>query len=157
MEINTKAPVIVSQEITVHSSPEQVWKILTDIKSWNTWFRYIQKPQLEKKKQPLAEGSLFRWQLRSLALTSTITGFFPPHRLSWRSKGSGTRSVTVWSLQAVESGTLVRCEQSIEGLMVLLFKAQTLTAMQDVTDRWLFSLKETLNPLKRPVTAITKT
>jgi len=153
MEINPRAPVVISRETVVPFSPGQIWNLLTDIKAWNTWFRYVQKPSLAKKKEPLAQGSQFRWQLRTLALISTITAFDSPRSLGWKSKGSGTRAITLWTFEPVESGTLVRIEHSMQGLMVLMFKDRTLTAMEDVIENWLTSLRQALqNQSKHPET-----
>jgi len=101
-------------------------------------------PGLARKKQPLGLKSGFRWQLRSLALTSEITRFDKPAMLAWKSKGSGIRAITVWTFVPDTEGTLVRCEQSVQGLMVYVWKQRTTLAMQDTLDRWLEALKAAL-------------
>jgi uncharacterized protein YndB with AHSA1/START domain len=138
MEINLKAPVVVKKEMFIRSSPSLVWAILADVKSWHEWLYDVGKIEIKK---PLEIGSHFRWSTLSLAMISTIQDLVPNKRISWTSKGSGMRSTQTWVLTPKEDGTLVVSEQSMQGLLVGLFKDRTKDAVEQAITAWLKSLK----------------
>jgi hypothetical protein len=138
MEINLEAPVVVKQEIFIRSSPSLVWAIMADIKSWHKWLYDVGKIELKK---PLEVGSRFRWSTLSLAMISTIQDLVPNQRIAWTSKGSGMRSAQTWVLTPKEEGTLVVSEQSMQGLLVRLFKDRTKDAVEQAMAAWLNNLK----------------
>ncbi len=56
--IQENAPVKASLEITINASPEKVWGLLTDVKSWPKWQRDITKAEIFG---PLQSGTNFSW------------------------------------------------------------------------------------------------
>ena len=139
MEINAKAPVVTRDEIMISAPIETIWEIQTNVDAWPTW-----QPDVDvaESDEPLAPGSVFRWQTAGLDITSTVEEVDAPHRIAWGGPASGIVAVHVWTLEEQDGGVLVHTEESWEGEPVT---AQT-EALQGALDA---SLRAWLENLKR--------
>ena len=89
MNIDENAPVITRNEILIDAPLESVWGLHTDISSWSEWLPDIDASTIE---EPLAVGTVFRWQTYGLRIESTIQEIDPPRRIVWSGPATRGRS-----------------------------------------------------------------
>jgi hypothetical protein len=113
------APVAGEAELEIAAPIEIVWNVLSAIDQWPTWNPDVRSASLEG---PLAEGSVFRWKAGPGTITSTIQRLEPPRLIAWTGKTFGIRAFHVWRLEEGEGRTLVRTEESYDGLVARIFR-----------------------------------
>ena len=136
--IDADAPVVSRAEIEIDAPPEQVWAVLTAFDQWPTWNPDVKAMSAQ---QPVAVGSTFRWKAGPGTVTSTIQRLEPPLLIAWSGRTMGIRAVDVFRLDARGGTTLVRQEESWNGLVARLFRKR----LQRTLDR---SLESGLRNLK---------
>jgi hypothetical protein len=94
----------------------------------------------------VAPGTVFRWKAGRGTITSTIQEVAPPRQIAWTGKTLGIKAIHVWHLEPRNGRTLVRTEESFEGLVARLFRGP----VQKTLDR---SLADGLRYLKEEVEA----
>jgi hypothetical protein len=109
-QIQENAAVKASSEITIHSSPENVWHILTDIDNWTKWQATISA----KINGPLESGTAFEWTSGGTQIKSRIALARPVTQLAWTGTAYRARAIHVWKMQPLPGGaTLVKTTESI--------------------------------------------
>jgi carbon monoxide dehydrogenase subunit G len=120
-EINARAPVVASSEIEVAATPEAAWAVLTEIERWPSWNPAITSVSFEGA---LDEGSEFRWKAGPGTIRSTIRDLDAPWRIAWTGTSLGIKAIHVHTLERSDGGTLVRSEESYDGLVARLFRGK---------------------------------
>jgi hypothetical protein len=120
-EINGQAPVVGTCEITIAAAPEAAWAVLTAIEEWPSWNPAITSVSFEGA---LDEGSKFRWKAGPGTIRSTIRDLDAPWRIAWTGTSFGIKAIHVHTLERLNGGTLVRTEESYDGLVARLFRAR---------------------------------
>ncbi|MDQ2984212.1 MAG: SRPBCC family protein [Actinomycetota bacterium] len=138
VEINEKAPVKCAGEIEIAAPPEIVWDVLTAINDWPSWNPHVKSASLQGGLEP---GSEFRWKAGPSKIVSTLQQVEPPRLLAWTGKTMGIKAVHVWRLEPRNGSTLVRAEESFDGLLARVLRAP----LQKMLDK---SLQEGLQHLK---------
>jgi hypothetical protein len=138
MELKANAPAVARGEIEVAAAPEIVWGVLTDIGGWPAWNPDVKSASLEG---PLAPGTQFRWKAGPGTITSTLQQVEPPHLIGWTGKTTGIDAVHVYLLEARGDSTLVRSEESWDGLLVRLLRRPLTRTLQKGIDSGLGHLK----------------
>ena len=118
VDIDTEARVVGSSEIEVAAAPEVVWAVLTEIERWPSWNPAVKSVSFEGG---LDEGSEFRWKAGPGTITSTIRDVDAPRRIAWTGTSFGIKAIHVHTLEPRNGGTLVKTEESYDGLVVRLF------------------------------------
>jgi hypothetical protein len=72
--------------------------------------------------EPIVVGSVFRWKAGPSTVTSTIQRLEPPRLIAWSGQTMGIWAIDVFQLDARDGTTLVREEESWNGLVVRLFR-----------------------------------
>ncbi len=136
--IQQNAPVKASLEITVNASPERVWGLLTDIKSWPKWQHDITKANIFG---PLQSGTEFAWSSGSTNIRSRIALVQTNEEFAWTGTAYKAKAIHVWKIQRLSSNnqTLVKTSESMDGFMLHLFYSSKKLADSD--QRWLEALK----------------
>lgn len=116
--INRHAPVIGASEIEIVAAPTVVWEVLTDFEEWPRWNSDVKSVSVQGG---LVEGSAFRWKAGPGTITSVLQTVEPPKRIAWSGKTLGIRAMHVYALEARNGTTLVRTEESYDGLIARLF------------------------------------
>jgi len=137
--INHHAPVTCASSIVIHTSPERVWAVLTDINGWASWQNDIFKPKLN---DDLVSGSTFVWTTGGVKIRSTLHTVEPHRAFGWTGKAPGTFAIHNWTLAAHEEATLVSVEESMEGFLVRLFKNPFRKNLEKGMNTWLQLLKQ---------------
>jgi hypothetical protein len=137
-EIDTGAPIVSRTEIEIAAPPEVVWDVLTAFDRWPSWNPEVKSMSVQ---EPVVVGSTFRWKAGPSTVTSTIRHLEPFRLIAWSGRTMGIRAVDVFHLDAHEGTTLVREEESWDGLVARLFRK----SLQRTLDR---SLENGLRYLK---------
>ena len=136
--IDTDAPVVSRAEIAIAAPPEQVWTVLTAFDRWPTWNPEVKAMSVQ---EPIVVGSTFRWKAGPGTVTSTIRHLEPLRVIAWSGRTMGIRAIDVFRLDAHNGRTLVREEESWNGLVARLLRRP----LQHTLDR---SLENGLRNLK---------
>jgi uncharacterized protein YndB with AHSA1/START domain len=139
VQINESAPVASTVRIETAADRELVWEVLTRIDEWPGWNPDVDSAALEGE---LGEGSVFRWNVGSRTIVSTIRQVEAPALIAWTGRTSGLRAIHVYRLEARGRGTLVSSAESWEGLVARVFR----TRMQGTLER---AMEAGLRHLKR--------
>lgn len=102
MEIDEKATVLVRASGIVRASPDEVWRVLSDISGWRRWNPTVTYVSIS---EPLRPGAIFQWKTNGMTAVSRIEVADHASRLGWRTRGFGTRGAHLWTLTEVESET----------------------------------------------------
>ena len=116
--INVRAPVVGSSEIEIAAAPEVAWDVLTAIDRWPSWNPAVKSVSFE---EGLDEGSKFRWKAGPGTIKSTIRDVEAPWRISWTGRSFGIKAIHVHTLERRDGRTLVRTEESYDGVVARLF------------------------------------
>ena len=138
---NDRAPVVGASEIEIAATPEAVWEVLTAFERWPSWNPDVKSMTVQG---PVAPGSVFRWKAGPGTITSTIYRVEPPWQIAWTGRTLGIKAIHFWQLEPGEGKTLVRTEESFEGLLARLLRG----SMQKTLDN---SLADGLRSLKAEV------
>ena len=120
-EANKQAPVVGASEIEIAATPEAVWQVLTAIDRWPSWNPQVKSASLEGG---LEEGAEFRWKAGPGTIVSRLTDVQAPHRIAWTGKSMGLKAIHVHTLEERNGGTLVKTEESYDGLVARLFSGR---------------------------------
>lgn len=116
--IDESAPVVARSEVEIAAAPEVAWDVLTAIDDWPSWNPAVKSVSIEGG---IDEGSVFRWKAGPGTITSTITDVEKPRRIAWNGTTFGVRATHVHTLEPSDGGTLVRSEESWDGVVARLF------------------------------------
>ena len=139
MDVNWDAPAVARSEAEIAADPETVWEVLTDLERWPSWNPDVSSVTVEGG---LGEGTVFRWKAGRSTITSTIREVDRPRRIGWTGTTTGIDAVHVWRLEPRDGGgTLVRTEESWQGLLVRLLRGPMRKSLQKAVDGGLGHLK----------------
>ena len=144
--IDRNAPVVSATELEVDAPIGHVWDVLTAIEKWPAWNPDVKAVSLDGR---FAEGSTFQWKAGPGTIRSVIEHVDRPGLVAWSGRTLGIRAVHVWHLEAQNGKTLVRTEESYDGLVARVLRRslqKTLdTALTDGT-RYLKAEAERATP-----------
>jgi len=136
--VNQRAPVIAAGEIEVKAGPEVVWDIMAAIEQWPDWNPDVTRASLAGE---LAEGSTFRWKAGPGTITSTLQRVERPWLLAWTGKTLGIQAVHIWRIAAQDGRTIVKTEESWEGLVVRILRGPMQNMLEESLGNGLRYLK----------------
>lgn len=137
--INIKAPVKCNKTISINATPKKVWDILTDIDHWPDWHSELSKTQLNGA---FKSGTGFVWKNGSTTIHSSLHSVEPMNHFGWTGKAFGSFAIHNWTLTETNNQTLVTVDESMEGLLVKLFKKQFSRILDNGLQTWLDMLKK---------------
>jgi uncharacterized protein YndB with AHSA1/START domain len=143
VEINTQAPVVGRSQAEINASPEAVWEVLTAFERWPSWNPDVRSMTFDGN---VAPGSVFRWKAGPGTITSRLEEVEPPERIAWTGKTLGISAIHTWQLERQNGATLVRTQESYDGLVARLLRR----SLQKTLDR---ALDDGLRHLKAEVEA----
>lgn len=114
VSINEEAPVLARAEIEINADPGTVWDIMADIESWPQWNPDVKSATLRGDLKP---GTSFHWKAGAGKITSVLQDVEKPHLLAWIGKTMGVNAVHVWKIEEINGKTIVKTEESWEGLL----------------------------------------
>ena len=138
MKVNESAPAVASAQVEVNADPETVWEVLTSIDDWPSWNPDVRSASL---KEGLTEGSRFRWKAGPGTITSTLQRIERPRLIGWTGTTFGIKAVHVHRLEPGGEGTVVKSEESLEGLPVRIFRGRMQRTLDETLGPGLDHLK----------------
>ncbi|MDD2834644.1 MAG: SRPBCC family protein [Methanothrix sp.] len=138
MRINEKAPVIASGEIEVAADAITIWEMMATIDHWPEWNADVLSAALQGE---LAPGSKFIWKAGGLTITSTILQVERPSILAWTGNTMGIKAIHIWQLVERDKKTIVKTEESWEGLLARLLPSLLQKMLKKSIDSGLLHLK----------------
>lgn len=136
--MNEGAPAVASAQVEVDADPETVWEVLTSIDDWPSWNPDVRSASLG---EGLTEGSRFWWKAGPGTITSTLRRIERPRLIAWTGRTFGIKAVHVHRLEPRGEGTVVRSEESWEGLPVRLFRRRMQRTLDEAVGPGLEHLK----------------
>lgn len=151
--LNEKAPVISKKSITVSAPVNVVWEVLTDINSWPAWQKNVTKSELQGE---LREGAVFKWKADGISFKSKIHTNKENALFGWTGKTWGAYAVHNWFFSKNGDYTIVKAEESLQGVLPYLFKSYFQKNLNTGMEMQLHELKQAserkynqlLNPAK---------
>lgn len=136
---NKNAPVFAEGQVEIEASPEVIWKIMTDVNNWPNWNPEVSKASLNGK---VKEGNTFQWKAGPGTIKSTIRSVENERLIAWTGK---TLSIIyashVWKLEPLNGKTMVRTEESWEGIVARIFRGKMRQMLEKVIHSGLISMK----------------
>jgi uncharacterized protein YndB with AHSA1/START domain len=117
--ITDDAPVVSSAEAEIDATIERVWAVLTAVEQWPAWNPDVKSVSIDS---PVAAGSTFRWKAGPGTISSRVERLHRPHVIAWSGRTLGIRAFHVWHLEERNGKTLVRTEESYDGLVARLLR-----------------------------------
>jgi uncharacterized protein YndB with AHSA1/START domain len=137
-EINESATVIGRRQTEIDAPAEHVWDVLTAVESWPAWNPDVKSVSLEGE---IAEGKSFRWKAGPGTITSTVRQIDAPRRIAWTGKTLGINATHVYRLEGRNGKTLVRTEESYEGLVARVLRGSLQKTLDNALEQGLAHLK----------------
>ena len=136
--INEQAPAIAVAEAEILAWPEAVWDLIAGIERWPEWNPDVKTAVLDG---PLTEGTTFRWKAGPSTITSQLIAVERPRLIAWTGSMMGIRAVHVWHVRAVEERTLLRSEESWEGVLPSVLRGMLRRSLQQSLEAGVAHLK----------------
>jgi hypothetical protein len=96
-----------------------VWEVLTAVEQWPAWNPDVRSVSIVA---PLARGSTFRWKAGPGTISSRVEHLDRPRLIAWSGRTLGIRAFHIWRLERQNGSTLVRTEESYDGLVARLLR-----------------------------------
>lgn len=116
--INENAPVKSGSHIEIEAPIDSVWRILTDINHWTTWQKEVTKTVVHGE---IGQGTRFDWKAGGLSFKSRIHTSVPESMFGWTGTTIGASAIHNWTFEAKGDRTVVRVEESLQGVFPRLF------------------------------------
>jgi hypothetical protein len=113
------APVVSSAQLEIEAPVESVWRVLTAIAEWPSWNPDVKSVSIAG---PAVEGASFRWKAGPGTIRSTIVQVDRPRLIAWTGTTLGITAIHVWRLEQLDGRTLVRTDESYDGLVARLLR-----------------------------------
>jgi hypothetical protein len=136
--INRAAPVVAARETEIGAVRELVWDVLTGITEWPSWNPDVKSVSMQS---PVTQGAEFRWQAGPGRITSMLEHVEAPRRVAWSGKTFGLKAMHVYVLESRNGITLVRTEESYDGLVAYLLRSRLQKTLEGGLESGLRHLK----------------
>jgi uncharacterized protein YndB with AHSA1/START domain len=134
------APVDIRLEVEVDASPEQVWRLVSQVDRWPGWHVGVRFAALRGE---LVPGTLMQWRADGMRITSYVQEVEVERRFGFTLKTLGASGYFRWSLEPMlDGGTLVRSEEVWDGLGVRFLRRTLRKTLQRSRTSWLEALRD---------------
>lgn len=116
--VNESAPVKSGSQIEIEAPIDIVWRILTDINHWTTWQKEVTKTVVHGA---IGQGTRFDWKAGGLSFKSRIHTSVRESMFGWTGTTIGASAIHNWTFEANGNMTIVKVEESLQGLFPRLF------------------------------------
>jgi uncharacterized protein YndB with AHSA1/START domain len=134
--IDDQAPVTTTYEIHIDAPVQRVWELLSNPPGWPVFDPDIR----DVRANAVAPDARFTWTNGKTHIKSRFAVVNPGQEITWTGTSSGFTVVHRHLLSATsDGGTLIRCEESMAGpLLVLFYNSAKLHA---AIGKWLTAIK----------------
>lgn len=138
MLVNYKAPVVVKLSLDIKAEPDIVWEMLANISNWPSWVREIETVDISGSVEP---ATPFVWKANGMKITSLVRVVDISKRLVWTGTVLGTRAVHTWDLAYKNGVTTLTSQESLEGLLPMMFRSYFKKNTEKFIKSWMAQLK----------------
>ncbi|WP_433887455.1 SRPBCC domain-containing protein [Streptomyces sp. CA-111067] len=114
----SRSPIHFTNEIEVEASPETIWSLLVDPRTWPTFYPGVEHVQLLDGHESLRLGTRFETNLAGQDIFASVQEFQPVTRIAWGGypKASETsRAYHAWIITPTPRGTHLWTEETMRG------------------------------------------
>ena len=107
--VQPRPPIDVTNEVRINADAEQIWRVLTTVDQWPTWYeacRWVRRDQ--PGNHPVQPGAMFAWKAHPVALRSTVLQADAQRTFSFRADGRGLSAIHTFTLHPEADGAGVR-------------------------------------------------
>ena len=117
----SRPPIVVRNEIVIHASAERVWKLLTDVGNWPSWYRacrWVRVESTDSAGRPVS----FRWKAHPVELRSMVVAAERPRTFAIIADARGIHAERTFTLRPTPDGlgTIVVSDETQVGLLARL-------------------------------------
>lgn len=135
------SPVYSRAEVAVAAPTATVFAWLTHAERWPEWYSQCSSVRIVAGPAPvLAIGTLFRWTVLNVPVTTKVEECEPPFRLAWSGTGLGAAAYHSWDLEPTPHGCRVVTEETQRGMVPSLARVVLRPLLRFTQDRWLAAL-----------------
>ncbi len=138
VEIDPGAPIVLYKEIEIAASPQTVWKLLAGIDEWPAWNQGVSSASLEGE---LRAGTRFVWKSGGSRIASQLVQVDGPREIAWTGRALGLSVIHVYRIEANDSATAVRTEESVRGPLARLLRGPIGKRMESALEESLGCLR----------------
>jgi hypothetical protein len=143
-----RAPVFVSNELSVPAPVQAVWQRLVRAPLWPTYYSNSADVVLDDGADALGEGTTFRWKTFGVKLRTRVTEFEPVQRIAWLAEGRGVEAYHAWLLTpTADGGCHILTQETQYGWLARLGRVLMPHRMHRQHQRWLEGLAATAKAL----------
>lgn len=135
------ASFFVHNEIEIAATPEQVWNVLIQVRTWEQWYEGASNIEIQGDEPVLEAGSVFTWTTMGLDFTSTIKEFEPHRRLAWESQKWSISGWHAWLIIPTEDGCILITDEAQNGFLTYLERMFQPNKLRRLHDIWLAEIK----------------
>jgi hypothetical protein len=137
-----RAPIHVSNELSVTAPVDAVWEWLIHAPLWPTYYSNSSRIVLQGGAKQLSKGARFRWKTFGVNLISVVEEFEPKQRIAWRARGTGVDAYHAWLLGPLaEGGCHILTEETQYGWLARLGSVFLPHRMHRYHQLWLEGLR----------------
>ena len=138
----SEADFYIHNRTDIKASPETVWNILIQAKTWPNWYEGMSNVKVQGSSEgTLKDRSYFTFRTMGRDFDGTIREFVPFQRLAWETTNKKLNAYHAWLIVPTEEGCRVITDESQHGKLARLQKAFLPRKLQNLHDLWLAELK----------------
>lgn len=128
--IDEAAPIVSTHHIEIDAPVARVWRLLSDVAQWPSWYPGFELKSLEK----VAPGSSFQWKIGSGAVRSTFAVVETDRELTWSGIALWFKAIDRHVLTPIDGDrTEVTVSESMGGVLLpLLYSNAKVRDVQEV-------------------------
>ena len=119
IEVNKNAKAYGKEEILIHAPLVKVYGLVGDISNWTEWQSAVAETQLHGT---FSEGTEFTWKANGMKIHSKLHTVQQNAKIGWTGKMFWIKAVHNWWFTTKGKSTVVRVEESLDGLGSSLMK-----------------------------------
>jgi hypothetical protein len=131
-------PLLIEESTRVGASPEAIWKLLSEPKSWSYWWHGCKQAE-SADRHPLRDGSSFALTLElgpfPITVRPTVEVAQPNRALVWTVRSMGVTQRHAFYIEIGSQAVMVRRRATFEGWGMFLFRLLGLPAATAVMFR----------------------
>ncbi|MFI7347327.1 SRPBCC domain-containing protein [Streptomyces sp. NPDC049936] len=114
----SRSPIHFTNELEVAASPERIWSLLVDHRSWPEFYPGVQEVELLDDHESMSLGTRFETNLAGQDVFASVQEFEPVKRIAWGGypkAAEGSKAYHAWILTPTPKGCHVWTEETMRG------------------------------------------
>ncbi|QUQ64090.1 SDR family NAD(P)-dependent oxidoreductase [Kutzneria sp. CA-103260] len=137
----TRPPIDVTTEVTIDADIDDVWRVLTTVDEWPTWYRACRWVRSDGAGGgPVGPGATFTWKAHPVTLDSTVLAADPRRVFSFRAVARGLSAIHTVTLHPTPQGVRVVSHETQTGPLPSLARWPLAAHLRASNTAWLRDL-----------------